>query len=590
MDPSTGLRPKPTGPPLRPGAKAKPAWLGAASPPLGVPPHRPALPRATSGARPITRSSGSAVLRPIPRALGSYKPLRDKDDNSTSTLSPLLLSNQEAATPIAGDSTMQMGGVSAPSSSVSVVNAANIDGTAGDTANATSGSSFVTQNEMSALLSVLLTVSSRMELVSLQMDDVSSRMTKMDSGLATVTSTLESVSSQMAKMKSTLRSIHEEVRSNQGHITKRLIAPLETRVATLERTTVRLEDDLALKGTALLTTVDDLHKTAASLTTAVNSATHDFGSRLLALEARAGGTSPAKPSPAPKDPPPSEIPSARFSPPPVDATANSRVAWARVHNRVTPPCAPVNAHQQSPGLRQTTLPGAFHPRRSPTRDEEDFNTGSPGPTKFAPSPIRTHPTAADTYGLVGGPITSRRNWDKETQACSLGASRFDILRLACPAYHGGANGTPTLTDDFIQECGFTCIKASANDVVVCYNNIMYVHQKVWELWFNNASNTLGPQVDRILQKSLSVFPRLTSTDTGEVVSFYDRLQEISLNHLLALIPFDAIMLQYRFEELCPPGLGVTRYGAMSKALMELLPRLIPGSTSSPINAALVGFF
>jgi hypothetical protein len=83
-----------------------------------------------------------------------------------------------------------------------------------------------------------------------------------------------------------------------------------------------------------------------------------------------------------------------------------------------------------------------------------------------------------------------------------------------------------------------------------------------------------------------VFPRLTSTDTGEVVAFYDRLQELSMNHLLALMPFDAIMLQYRFEGLCPPGLGVTRYGAMSKSLMELLPRLIPGSTSSPINAAL----
>ena len=73
---------------------------------------------------------------------------------------------------------MQMGGVPAPSSSVSVVNAANVDGTAGDTANATSGSSFVTQNEMSAFSSVLLTVSSKMELVSSQMDIVSSRMTK----------------------------------------------------------------------------------------------------------------------------------------------------------------------------------------------------------------------------------------------------------------------------------------------------------------------------------------------------------------------------------------------------------------------------
>jgi hypothetical protein len=55
---------------------------------------------------------------------------------------------------------------------------------------------------------------------------------------------------------------------------------------------------------------------------------------------------------------------------------------------------------------------------------------------------------------------------------------------------------------------------------------------------------MGPQVDRILQKSLSVFPCLDSTATGDVVTFYDRLQEISMNHLLALMPFDAIMLQY----------------------------------------------
>jgi hypothetical protein len=107
--------------------------------------------------------------------------------------------------------------------------------------------------------------------------------------------------------------------------------------------------------------------------------------------------------------------------------------------------------------------------------------------------------------------------------------------------------------------------------VVCYNDIMYVHKRVWELWYNSSSHTLGPQVDCILQKSLSVFLCLASTATGDVVTFYDRLQEISMNHLLALLPFDAIMLQYRFQGLCPPGLGLTRYGAMSKALMELLP-------------------
>ncbi len=59
-----------------------------------------------------------------------------------------------------------------------------------------------------------------------------------------------------------------------------------------------------------------------------------------------------------------------------------------------------------------------------------------------------------------------------------------------------------------------------------------------------------------------------------------------MNHLLALLPFDPIMLQYQFEGLCPLGLGLTWYGAMIKALMELLPRLIPGLISSQINAAL----
>jgi hypothetical protein len=93
-------------------------------------------------------------------------------------------------------------------------------------------------------------------------------------------------------------------------------------------------------------------------------------------------------------------------------------------------------------------------------------------------------------------------------------------------------------------------------------------------------------VDRILQKSLSVFPCLESTHPEDVVTFYDRLQEVSMNHVLALMSFDAIVVRFCFEGLCPPGLGITRYGAMSKALMELLPWLIPGTTSPQINAAL----
>ncbi len=130
----------------------------------------------------------------------------------------------------------------------------------------------------------------------------------------------------------------------------------------------------------------------------------------------------------------------------------------------------------------------------------------------------------------------------ETHARTLSASRFDVIRLACSKYHVSDNGIPTLTEDIIWNCGYTRLKASADKVVVCYNNIRGVYQKVWDLWYNSYSHSMGPQVDRILQKSLSVFPCLDMTATSNVVTFYDWLQEISMNHLLALMPFDVIML------------------------------------------------
>ena len=52
------------------------------------------------------------------------------------------------------------------------------------------------------------------------------------------------------------------------------------------------------------------------------------------------------------------------------------------------------------------------------------------------------------------------------------------------------------------------------------------------------------------------------------------------------MPFNAVRLRHRFEGLCNPGLGLRRYAAMSKALMELLPHLIPGRLSPQLYAAL----
>jgi hypothetical protein len=171
-------------------------------------------------------------------------------------------------------------------------------------------------------------------------------------------------------------------------------------------------------------------------------------------------------------------------------------------------------------------------------------------------------------------------------ARTLGASCFDVICLATKEYHVGMDCVATLTEADIQDCGYGQVKATAEDAVVCYNDIILAHRKVCELWFNGYAHTSGPQVDKILQKSLLVFPCLESTRVDDVVAFYDRLQEVSLGYIIAIMPFDTIVLAHRFEGLCPPGLGLVKYVAMCKALMELLPWLIPGSISPQVNATL----
>jgi hypothetical protein len=41
------------------------------------------------------------------------------------------------------------------------------------------------------------------------------------------------------------------------------------------------------------------------------------------------------------------------------------------------------------------------------------------------------------------------------------------------------------------------------------------------------------------------------------------------------MPFDAICLEFNFEGLFIPGLGIDRYAECASALMEILPRLLP---------------
>lgn len=127
---------------------------------------------------------------------------------------------------------------------------------------------------------------------------------------------------------------------------------------------------------------------------------------------------------------------------------------------------------------------------------------------------------------------------------------------------------------------------SSDDVVGCLNEIITAHRRITDTCTNPTTNTSGPQVDRILIKSFKLFPKLESLTTEDVVGFYDRFQELSTAHLLALMPFDSIKLSNWYEGLFVPGLGTRRYAVCGRALMDFLPRLMPGTLSSRLDATL----
>jgi hypothetical protein len=195
-------------------------------------------------------------------------------------------------------------------------------------------------------------------------------------------------------------------------------------------------------------------------------------------------------------------------------------------------------------------------------------------------PVASH----DSTTTPGGPIVSPWQGDCGGQARRLGASRFDIVCLATPDYHISTHGVTVLTHAILVKCGYNQITSS--DVVTCHNNIIAVHCRVRELWYNPSSHTYGPQVERIVTKSLKLLPTLDSAATETMVDFYDRLQESASGLTIAIMPFNTVMIRYGLEGLCVPGLGVDKYHVMSKALMELLPHLISGNLSPQINAAL----
>ncbi len=174
--------------------------------------------------------------------------------------------------------------------------------------------------------------------------------------------------------------------------------------------------------------------------------------------------------------------------------------------------------------------------------------------------------------LAGGCISTPCHADRKRQAMENRVSPLDIPGLGDKQYHKGDGGYVPLTMHLVHQCGYTELNSS--DVIASYQTIIHVHNYVLDKWEDQYHNR-GPQVDKILEKGLPTFPRLTLINVESTVEFYDMFQKTSMIYLMALMPFDCVSIKMDFEALCPPGMGLPRYAAIVRVLMEVLPRLLP---------------
>ncbi len=225
---------------------------------------------------------------------------------------------------------------------------------------------------------------------------------------------------------------------------------------------------------------------------------------------------------------------------------------------------------------QTVTPGDDHP----SHDQH------PPGYRSCPPPLDAAVAESSGSHKLGGPIISPHASDREQLARTLKTSRYDIATLATSKYHGKEDGVRVLTELYIHDCRYTSfLLESPEDILICYWDIIMIHQKVVDDWVNHRSGWSSPSVEYILEKALLHFLMLMSLDAREMVKFYNKLQKLSMGYLLPLMPFDTIKLSFNFEGLCPLGLGMLRCAEIGSALMEVLPCLLP-ATMSDVHSAI----
>jgi hypothetical protein len=125
----------------------------------------------------------------------------------------------------------------------------------------------------------------------------------------------------------------------------------------------------------------------------------------------------------------------------------------------------------------------------------------------------------------------------------------------------------------VHHCGYTEI--ILNCVILSYNDIIHIHDYVLENWEHPRGYYKGPQLERILEKSLQSFPCLVMFDVESTVEFYNAFNKTSFLYLPPVMPFDCISIKMGYKALYLLGLGLPHYVMIAWVLMELVPCLFP---------------
>jgi len=166
--------------------------------------------------------------------------------------------------------------------------------------------------------------------------------------------------------------------------------------------------------------------------------------------------------------------------------------WSR---QVLPPASKLFPNVDSTNLRvDTTHRARFGAQRFPAEGRHDDDEPPYDGGRWAPGHSPRAPTPACPY-----PVNTYRPSDAQ--------------------YHGGSEGYCPLTPALIHRCGYTAINTV--DVISSYNKIVLVHESVITNWVGRF--TVGPQIDRILEKALVSLPRLQSLAVESAVEWYDAL-------------------------------------------------------------------